>query len=223
MLSYAEGVIESIEEEGVLKKAKEDGSEEKRDAIFMEKIVYFRSVLGKITRFTITKDKFKNELEVGKYYYVFSEGENIKEIYNDKEDLEKNLKYGSLDGNQKGEKGSDKVGFLEGSFVLFILMCCCVLLSGLEASLFYVLLDYCRSLSPLVGEVSKTVFLSLVGGVSVLNLLTLCYWMSTSEKKELKQKNKLVDDFREKMNITSKDKDIISDVVLPEKVAVLNQ
>lgn len=223
MLSYIEGVIESIEEEGVLKKAKEDGSEEKRDAIFMEKIIYFRSALGEITRFTITKDKFKNELEVGKYYHVFSEGENIKEIYKDKEDLLKNLKYCSLDGNQKGEEGTDKISFSEGCCIIFLLIVACILLSGLEVGLFSVLLECSRSLSSLFGKINKSEFLSILGGVSVLNSLSLCYWICSSEKKYNKLRNKLVDDFRDKMNINSKDKNISSDVVLPEKVAVLNQ
>lgn len=223
MLSYAEGVIESIEEEGVLKKAKEYGSEEKRDAIFMEKIVYFRSALGKITRFAITKDKFKNELEVGKYYYVFSEGENIKEIYNNKEDLEKNLKYGISDGNQKGEKGDNEIGFSEGCAIILLLMSFCIFLSILEVGLPAMLLDYYNLLTPLVGVVSKSTVFKIVGGLSVLNFLGLYCCAHISEKKHNKLRNKLVADFKEKMNIASKDKEIRSDVVLPEKVAVLNQ
>lgn len=223
MLSYTEGVMESIEEEGVLKKATEVGSDEKRDAIFMEKVVYFRNAFGETSRFPITKDKFKNELEVGKYYYIFSENENIKEIYKDEEDLLKNLKSCSLDGNQKGEKGSDKISFSEGCGIVFVLMTFCIMLSVLEVGLSATLLDYYNSLTPLVGEISKPILFKLLGCASVLNFLVLYFLIYSLEKKDNKLKNKLVADFREKMKINSKDENISSDVVLSEKEVMVHQ
>lgn len=223
MLSYTEGIIESIEEEGVLKKATEVGSDEKRDAIFMEKVVHFRNAFGEISRFPITKDKFKNELEVGKYYYVFSENENIKEIYKDEEDLQKNLKSSILDGNQKGEKGSDEVGFSEGCLIILLLTSFCTFLSTLEIGLPAILLNYYNLLTPLVGEMSRALLFKLLVVFSVLNFLGLCYWMRSSEKKELKLKNKIVADFRDKMKIDSEEKNIGSDVVLSKEEVIVHQ
>lgn len=226
MLSYAEGVIESIEEEGVLKQATEVGSEEKRDAIFMEKVIYFRSSLGDLFKFSITKEKFKNELQVGNYYYLFLKDGNIKEIYKDEEGLKQNLDKGLLQGNQKGNNNSDKISFMENIGIAFIIGFVCFALSVIELSLVSlsaILLDSLNIPNAIVEIVRKFGFIESLGCTAILNFFSLVYLRNKASKKELKQRNKLVADFREKMNITSKDKDIIADVVLPEKVAVLNQ
>ena len=225
MLSYTEGVIESIEEEGILKKAKEDGSEEKKDAIFMEKIVYFRNALGDLCRFIITNDKFKSELKVGQYYYVFSEGENIKEIYKDERGLTQRLEKNNSQENQTGESNTPSISENVYSFFVIAFFCFmfCMLefcLAGIAAK---VILYVSGGLSTLKTDLSGTQLLFGAGAGTLLNFLGLIYLCNKGEKKDLRLKNKLVADFREEMKINSKNKDISSDVVLPEKVAVLNQ
>lgn len=225
MLSYTEGVIESIEEEGILKKAKEDGSEEKKDAIFMEKIVHFRNALGDLCRFIITNDKFKSELKVGQYYYVFSEGENIKEIYKDERGLTQRLEKDNSQENQAGESNTPSIS--ENVYCFFVIAFFCFMFCMLEFCLAgiaaKVILYVSGGLSTLKTDLSVTQLLLGAGAGTLLNFLGLIYLCNKGEKKDLRLKNKLVADFREEMKINSKNKDISSDVVLPEKVAVLNQ
>lgn len=224
MLSYIEGVIEFIEEEGVLKQATEVGSEEKRDAIFMEKIVYFRSALGDLFTFTITKDKFKNELEIGHYYYLFLKDGNIKEIYKDEEGLKQNLDKGLLQGNQKGRDNSDKIGFMGTIGIAFIIGFVCFALSVIELSLVSlsaILLDSLNIPNAIVETVRKFGFIESLSCTAILNFFSLVYLCNKASKKELKQRNKLVADFRGRMKIDTQDKNISSNIVLPEKVAVL--
>jgi hypothetical protein len=108
--------------------------------------------------------------------------------------------------------------------IAFIIGFVCLALSVIELSLVSlsaILLDSLNIPNAIVETVRKFGFIESLSCAAILNFFSLVYLCNKASKKELKQRNKLVADFRERMKIDPQDKNISSNIVLPEKVAVL--
>lgn len=207
---YTEGYLIDIVEEGSWKDAKVEGSQTSEKVIVMRKILIIKDKIDRILRFETQET---DELKIGEYYNIFYENNKIKEIYQNKDLINKMQSEDNIIADKKNNNLFEVIIFIVFFVVLMITIGSILISFPILLILKYLVLSDVDFNSFLNNYIEPMTFCSTIISFIFVYLLDN-KWV----KDENEENNKLIEDFRneieqglkERINIKNTEKNKIN-------------